>query len=272
VGNASDDASHKHDEKGYAPPTCPVRARWKTSFDEHAAIGNPTDPIQAAAGQAMISSCRFASTWFTSNHQKEHESMGYSFPGLSRRRFLGSTILFGMASKLLPKGSVQAESPRAVTPSVSTNSAQDTMSNSNDENGTKIVWTSANSRDGNMPYVNADGHPVFDNPHGWTTITASIVHWIIKPLPHRRQAVFFLLRLLLSLQNTAALLAPILSLNLVQRPGVVSHRFRAVLAGEKDPAKTACPSQRTHRSASIAAHPGPGPCPGPCPSVCVAPP
>ena len=56
--------------------------------------------------------------------------------------------------------------------------------------------------------------------------------------------MFFLLRLLLSLQNTVALLAPILSLNLVQRPGVVSNRFRAVLAGEKAPAKTACPSQR----------------------------
>ena len=36
-----------------------------------------------------------------------------------------------------------------------------------------------------------------------------------------RQAVFFRLRLRLSLQNTAALPTPILSLNLVQRLGVV---------------------------------------------------
>jgi hypothetical protein len=37
-----------------------------------------------------------------------------------------------------------------------------------------------------------------------------------------RQAVFFRLRLRLSLQNTAVLPTPILSLNLVQRLGVVS--------------------------------------------------
>jgi hypothetical protein len=52
-----------------------------------------------------------------------------------------------------------------------------------------------------------------------TTIIASTVHWIIKPLPRMRLAVFFRLRLRLSLQNTAALPTPILSLNLVQRPG-----------------------------------------------------
>ncbi|MAI34933.1 MAG: hypothetical protein CMM07_25105 [Rhodopirellula sp.] len=57
------------------------------------------------------------------------------------------------------------------------------------------------------------------NHHRIHSSTAYIVHWITRPLPHMRRAVFFRLRLRLSLQNTVALLTPILSLNLGQRPG-----------------------------------------------------
>ena len=50
------------------------------------------------------------------------------------------------------------------------------------------------------------------------------VHWIIKPLPRMRPVVFFRLRLRLRLQNTAELPTPILSLNLVQRPGGIQYQ------------------------------------------------
>ena len=52
-----------------------------------------------------------------------------------------------------------------------------------------------------------------------------MVHWITKPLPHLRHAVFFRFRFRLraSLQNTSASPTPILSLNLVQRPGRVKN-------------------------------------------------
>jgi hypothetical protein len=33
----------------------------------------------------------------------------------------------------------------------------------------EIVWTSQTCTNGNMPCLNEDGHPVFKNPHGWTT-------------------------------------------------------------------------------------------------------
>ena len=46
-----------------------------------------------------------------------------------------------------------------------------------------------------------------------------MVHWIIKTLPLMRPAVFFRLRLRLSLQNTAATPTPLLSLTLVERLG-----------------------------------------------------
>ena len=42
------------------------------------------------------------------------------------------------------------------------------MKNLSSRKGPAIVWTSRKCTSGNMPCLNAKGHPVFDNPHGWT--------------------------------------------------------------------------------------------------------
>jgi hypothetical protein len=52
-----------------------------------------------------------------------------------------------------------------------------------------------------------------------TITTDRIVHWTTRPLRRLPPAVLFRLRLRLSLQNTAELLTPILSLNLVHNSG-----------------------------------------------------
>ncbi len=91
-----------------------------------------------------------------------------SFPRLNRRRFFGSATLLGIGSKLLRWESVRAENHVVATAIATTSSAEESMRKSNRENAPKIVWTSATCRDGNMPCLNADGHPVFENPHAWT--------------------------------------------------------------------------------------------------------
>ena len=89
-------------------------------------------------------------------------------PNSSRRRFLQSATLFGIGSILLPRESLRAECANETKPSRRTNSAEKSMRNLNSRKGPAIVWTSRKCTSGNMPCLNADSHPVFENPHGWT--------------------------------------------------------------------------------------------------------
>ena len=136
--------------------------------DGHAAFGNPTDPISAAAGQAMISACKHASTHCISSHSQEHKNMRKLITNLSRRRFLGSATLLGIASTLLPGKAAGAASPTARKRTATKDSIGKRALPSNRKDGPQIVWTSATCPGGNMPCLNADGHPTFENPHGWT--------------------------------------------------------------------------------------------------------
>ncbi|MGI9466811.1 MAG: hypothetical protein ACR2OA_06795 [Rubripirellula sp.] len=88
---------------------------------------------------------------------------------LSRRRFLGSATLLGIASTLLPGKAVRGGSPTAKKRTVTKDSTGKRTLPSNGKNGPQIVWTSVTCHGGNMPCLNADGHPTFANPHGWTT-------------------------------------------------------------------------------------------------------
>ena len=60
--------------------------------------------------------------------------------------------------------------------------------------------------------------PNFGGPQG-SIIAAPTVHWITRPPPRMRPAVFFRLRLRLRLQNIAVYLTPILSLQLEHKSG-----------------------------------------------------
>ena len=87
---------------------------------------------------------------------------------LSRRRFLGVATLLGIVSTLLPGKAAGGESPIAKKRIVTKDSIGKRMLPSNGKDGPQIVWTSATCHGGNMPCLNADGHPTFENPHGWT--------------------------------------------------------------------------------------------------------
>ena len=136
--------------------------------DGHAAFGNPTDPISAAAGQAITSACKHASTHCISSHSQEHENMRNLAVNLSRRRFLGSTTLLGIASTLLPNKEIGRASPTAKKQTARKSSFRTRPTLSNDAESPRIVWTSTTCHGGNAPCLNADGHPTFENPHGWT--------------------------------------------------------------------------------------------------------
>ena len=149
-------------------PTCPIRARWNSSLDGHAAFGNPTDPISAAAGQAMKSACKQLSIHCISSQSQEHNNMRTLLAKLSRRRFLGSTTLLGLVPTLFRKELVRGANPNAKKHPVTTDSPGNSVTNSNNTETQIIVWTSVTCHGAKMPCVNADGHPTFENPHGWT--------------------------------------------------------------------------------------------------------
>lgn len=116
----------------------------------------------------MIPSCRFASTCSTSNHLTKHVSMCNHYPSSSRRRFLRSATVLGIGANLVPLEAIRAVSPNETKPIARRDLARKSLENSEEKNGLRIVWTSRTCTSGNMPCLNADGHPVFDNPHGWT--------------------------------------------------------------------------------------------------------
>ena len=136
--------------------------------DGHAAFGNPTDPISAAAGQAITSACKHTSTHCISSHSQEHENMRDLADNLSRRRFLGSTTLLGIASTLLPNNAAGSASPIAKKPTVKKSSFRKRPALSDGAQSPRIVWTSTTCHGGNASCLSADGHPTFENPHGWT--------------------------------------------------------------------------------------------------------
>ena len=88
---------------------------------------------------------------------------------LSRRCFLGSATLLGLASTLLRGKAVQGMSPEAKKPRVGKDSFGTRGILSSREDSPRIVWTSTTCHGGKAPCLNADGHPTFDNPHRWTT-------------------------------------------------------------------------------------------------------
>ena len=88
---------------------------------------------------------------------------------LSRRRFLGSTTLLGIASTLLPNNAAGSASPIAKKPTVKKSSFRKRPALSDGAQSPRIVWTSTTCHGGNAPCLNADGRPTFDNPHRWTT-------------------------------------------------------------------------------------------------------
>jgi len=87
---------------------------------------------------------------------------------LSRRRFLGSATLLGTVSMLLPGTAGRSASPLAKKRTATKDSIGKPALSSNGKEGPQIVWTSATCHGGNMSCLNEDGHPTFENPHGWT--------------------------------------------------------------------------------------------------------
>ena len=86
----------------------------------------------------------------------------------SRRRFLGSTTLLGLVPTLFPDKLARGANPNATKCPATTDSHENSVTISNNTETQIIVWTSVTCHGAKMPCVNADGHPTFENPHGWT--------------------------------------------------------------------------------------------------------
>ncbi len=87
---------------------------------------------------------------------------------LSRRHFLGSATLLGTVSVLFSGKGVRGASPSAKKRTVTKHTIEKRSLISNRKAVPQIVWTSVTCHGANIPCLNADGHPTFENPHAWT--------------------------------------------------------------------------------------------------------
>jgi hypothetical protein len=151
----------------YPSPTCPVQARWNSSLTEMRPLAIQRIRSWPPLAKRWCSACSFAFN-STVSPIAGPQNMRNTKISLNRRRFIGSTTLLGIASIFFPRVAVRGEivltKPRGARGLLMNDSA----AHSSGKDGQRIVWTSTTCHGGNAPCLNADGHPTFDNPYGWT--------------------------------------------------------------------------------------------------------